>query len=153
MKCLKNTFWYVPKSTLESIKYVGNTNTVSLSLDQTVWEITGYTKGYFWGRSTVSIDGNKQYKKFIASITPDGKVLFQFIAYDDVSNIVTGSGIFKHKKFLMQMFSGNDSLMIGHWSYMLQTKPGDKSWNRLPGTNESVPVFMKNCPPAPTFKT
>jgi hypothetical protein len=45
-----------------------------------------------------------------------------------------------------QMSTGLGAVQIGHWAYMVQTKPGQPSWNSLPGVNVSVEQFLAQCP-------
>jgi hypothetical protein len=54
--------------------------------DQTVWQITGYSDGYFWGNCAVLIypaDGvptaAPQPRRMLGSITPDGAVQISFM--------------------------------------------------------------------------
>jgi hypothetical protein len=44
----------------------------------------------------------------------------------------------------MQMSApfGSDRQVL-HWAYMVQCKPDDLEWERLPGTNQSLPDFMQ----------
>ncbi len=46
---------------------------------------------------------------------------------------------------LNQMASGPTTMQINHWAYMMQTKPGDASWESLPGVDMSVEDFMAGC--------
>jgi hypothetical protein len=42
-----------------------------------------------------------------------------------------------------QMFTApSETLQIGHWAYMVQTRPGMASWKSLPSVGESVPAFL-----------
>ena len=41
-----------------------------------------------------------------------------------------------------QMFTGSSDTQIGHWAYMVQTRPGMASWESLPSVNVSVPTFF-----------
>ena len=46
----------------------------------------------------------------------------------------------------MQMSSGND-VLTAHWADMTQVRPGDSSWERLPGVDVSVPEMLAGCAP------
>jgi hypothetical protein len=36
----------------------------------------------------------------------------------------------------------SQTLQIGQWAYMMQTRPGQPSWNSLPAAGVSVPQFL-----------
>ena len=59
--------------------------------------------------------------------------------------IGVGTMVRKAGKWMMQnqMSTGSPSLQIGHWAYMVQTKPNTASWYSLPGVGVSVPDFME----------
>jgi hypothetical protein len=42
----------------------------------------------------------------------------------------------------MQMSSG-DRNRTAHWAYMVQTRPGEPSWESLPGVGLSVPEMLE----------
>jgi hypothetical protein len=44
-----------------------------------------------------------------------------------------------------QMSTGSPSLQVGHWAYMVQSKPDSSSWQSLPGVGVSVEEFMEDC--------
>ena len=50
----------------------------------------------------------------------------------------------------MQMSSG-DRNRTAHWAYMLQTRPGEPSWDSLPGVGLSAPEMLEGteAPQAP----
>ncbi|MDX2035255.1 MAG: hypothetical protein SFX72_01290 [Isosphaeraceae bacterium] len=40
---------------------------------------------------------------------------------------------------------GGSSAQVGHWAYMVQTRPGRPGWNSLPVAGVWVPEFLSNC--------
>ena len=73
-KHLENTTWIVPPSTLLAYEYLNGTS-VPVN-DQTVWVITKYDQGYFFGTSYTSINATPSSQKtLLGSITPYGDVL------------------------------------------------------------------------------
>lgn len=137
-KRLLNTTWVVPPETLEA--YVYTDENKKRVTDQTVWTISGYSNGYFFGDSYVALDGvNLLHTKLLGSVTPLGDVLIAF--YSETSNTVSGYGKFTGKKFIMQM-NTMGSIGVAHWSYMISVKPGDPFYQSLPSLGISVPTFI-----------
>lgn len=142
----KNSIWIVPTSTL--LAYLTVDNKSSAVKDQTIWIIDSYQKGYIFGTSYTTIDGNPSAKtKIVGSITPYGDVLLSFYSNN---NITSGSGKFikinDEWQFVMQMNTLNSIsqgvLGLSHWSYMQQITPCDYEYNHLPGVCLSVPQFI-----------
>jgi hypothetical protein len=149
-KWLEGTYWYCPAECLRAIRSQRR-NAFDWYLDQTVWNITGYEGGYFWGVASVLLtpDGeepNAEHKTdstFLASITPAGQVHITFIT--GVSTTIGAGELTTHRgapSFAMQMSTGPSSAMVVHWAYMLQVKPGDPEWNKLPGAEISVEAMV-----------
>jgi hypothetical protein len=87
------------------------------------------------------------------SVTPEGKIHLTFIPEDpNLTEAPTvGVGTMRKKKgewtMENQMSSGPGSrLQVVHWAYMYQSRPGDPSWESLPGVDTSVEEFMARCP-------
>ena len=147
---LANTYWYVPTSNLPAVLYNSATGSLQAVSDQTVFHITGYGDGYFWGNSVTQLgSGSASDSSMLGSVTPEGKVLLTFTSTSTNSSpsLTDGYGTMVRKfgQWTMenQMFtSPNETLQIGHWAYMLQTRPGMPSWYSLPGADVSVPVFL-----------
>jgi len=140
--------WIVPHKTLLAVRYIDNVPT--FVEDQTVWVVDKYEKGYLWGTSYTTINGEPVSKRsFIGSISDSRSVLINF---NNQNSSVTGVGKFKHKKFIMQMNNLTDlkgnNLVISHWSYMIKVDKTSKLYWHLPGTGEpgkpgiSVPEFI-----------
>lgn len=158
-KWIENTYWYCPAVCMPSIQ-AQRDNTFTWNMDQTVWHITGYKDGYFWGVASALLTafgeapdaGNKSDMTFFASITPEGRVYVTFIQ-SSVSNTI-GTGCMTRYQgepsFEMQMSSGPSAALVVHWAYMMQVKPGDPEWEHLPGAGVSVEEMVGNiAPPVP----
>ena len=140
----------MPASNLSAVLYDSVTGTVSSVSDQTVYHITEYRGGYFWGDSVTQLDSNSPSSSFmVGSVTPEGKVLLTFtqMSTNSSPSITNGYGVMQRKfgQWTMenQMFtSPTERLQIGHWAYMVQTRPGMPSWYSLPSAHVSVPTFL-----------
>ena len=145
-KCLENTTWIVPPSTLLAYEYINGTSTAVE--DQTVWTITKYEEGYFFGTAYTDVnDAPSSQKNLVGSITPSGDVYITFYPVGSTGDYVNGIGKFvkKDKKhyFVMQMNSAQNNFTgLTHWSYMISVKPGDPFYRHLPGVGISVPDFI-----------
>jgi hypothetical protein len=147
---LANTYWYVPTSNLSAVLFNSVTGSVQPVSDQTVFHITNYADGYFWGESVTQLGSSSaSTSSMLGSVTPEGKVLLTFTTTSTNSSpsITNGYGtmVRKYGQWTMenQMFtSPNETLQIGHWAYMVQTRPGMPSWYSLPSADVSVPVFL-----------
>lgn len=157
---LANTYWYVPKSNLASTIYDPATGALLAVTDQTVFQITGYRRGYFWGRTVAQLgSGSPSSSAMVGSVTPDGRVLLTFTttsASSSTPTVTQGFGMMTRRNgrwtMLNQKFTlASDGTQLGHWAYMEQTRPGLKSWRSLPAARVSVPTFLGNYTgPAPT---
>jgi hypothetical protein len=147
---LANTCWYVPSSNLSAVLYNSTTGTLAPVSDQTVFHITGYRAGYFWGKTVTQLGSSPASStSMIGSVTPQGRVLLTFTHTSSTSSpsVTEGFGtmVRKHRQWTMenQMFTApSQTLQIGHWAYMLQTHPGLPSWSSLPSAGVSVPHFL-----------
>ncbi len=147
---LENSTWIVPPNTLLSFRY--DSQKVTPVSDQTVWVITHFEEGYFFGQSYAAIDTVPlSHTQFVGSITPAGQVYITF--YPTTSaltslDVITGIGKFvkigKNYQFVMQMnTSQEDTSGLSHWSYMISVKPKDYLYQHLPSLNISVPQFLQ----------
>lgn len=149
---LNGTTWYVPKSGLPAYVYAPQFNQLLPVEDQTVYTITGYRNGYFWGRTAAKLGSNAiACKSLVGSVTPEGKIYLTFTdyPYDETATTTIGIGTMVRKlgqwTMANQMSTGSSSAQVGHWAYMVLTRPGLASWSSLPGVNMSVPDFMSPC--------
>lgn len=153
-KWLAGTYWYVPAANTPAMIYDSTNRSLIPVRDQTVFHITGYRKGYLWGISITQFGSSAPIcSSMIGSITPQGAVLLNFTPMGDSStpSITQGIGRMRVKagQWTMenQMFTpSEDDVQIGHWAYMVQTRPGQRSWRSLPVARQSVPQFLSICP-------
>lgn len=165
---LRDTYWYVRDTWLPALQFDSSKNTVSWLVDQTVWHITGYRGGYFWGVTAALVypageeapaQGPGSHAKattLIGTITPDGTVELTFVDISRGSSEPTvGLGHLVEKdgqrSFEMQMSSGTGDPLTAHWAYMMQTRKGEPSWEKLPGVALSVPEMLEGTNP-PTIE-
>lgn len=148
---LKGTTWYVPTTGLPAYIYSPKNNRLIPVSDQTVYTITGYRNGYFWGRTAAQLGSNDvTCKALVGSVTPEGKIYLTFNDYpyveDAAPTIGTGTMTFKVGQWTMEnQMSTGISTQIGHWAYMVQALPGSAAWSSLPGVKVSIPAFMEPC--------
>ncbi len=152
---LTDSYWYVPHKCLPALQMSAEAEEPTLMIDQTVWQITDYRYGYFWGNCVALIfaDGTSPEdaptnSRFVGTITPEGTVHLTFMPINALGAAISTVGLGKMKLdneewvFEMQMSTGITEL-TAHWSYMFQTEEGDASWDKLPGVDYSVPAFME----------
>lgn len=144
---LADTYWYVPRANLPATLYDSASGALVPVPDQTVYHISGYRNGYFWGETVTQFgSGSPSSSSLVGSVTPQGRVLLSFT---NSSGVTQGYGTMTRKgtQWTMenQMFSAPSSgMQIGHWAYMLQTRPGMRSWKSLPLAKTSVPTFLSH---------
>jgi hypothetical protein len=85
----------------------------------------------------------------LGSVTSKGRILLTFTATSTNSSpsITNGYGtmVRKYGQWTMEnqmVTSPNETLQIGHWAYMPQTRQGMASWYSLPSAEVSVPAFL-----------
>ncbi len=152
---LEDTYWYVPDSNLLAYVYDVEANQMSRITDQTVYNITDYDSGYFWGKTAVKLESfpDTMCLSLVGSITPEGQVFLTFTSIDPVPGAAPTQGIgqmrFKLKfggwTMENQMSSGPIQLQVSHWAYMVQGQPGDS----LPAVGISIEDFLAQCPDGP----
>jgi hypothetical protein len=150
---LNGTTWIVPPSGLPAYVYKPLENQLEPVQDQTVYTITGYRNGYFWGRTATKLGtGDITCKALVGSVTPEGKIYLTFTDQPYTPNVSgttigVGNMVAKGGQWTManQMSTGSSAAQVGHWAYMVQSKPGSASWRSLPGVGKSVPEFMAQC--------
>ena len=157
---LEGSRWIVPPATLPAILYEPEDGTVRDIVDQTVWDITGYRDGYFWGRTVARLSdaatgeplGGFSCLDMVGSVTPGGRVHITFVDPErtTVLTAIRGTGLLVRGRGNrwqfeeMQMSSGFTSLVV-HWSYMVECRPGDACEAELPGTTSSLAEFLAAC--------
>jgi hypothetical protein len=155
---LAGSSWYVPTQTLPAIEMNLANGKISLVADQTVWSITGYRYGYFWGRTVAvftrrvagALKTSLSCASMLGSVTPDGRVQITFVPKGQKTALtaVRGTGALSQTPndwlFEMQMSTGTTSV-VAHWSYMAQCKPGQACEAELPGSSLSLQQFLAQC--------
>lgn len=150
---LADTYWYVTPPDLPALQLSSDDNLLAWQVDQTVWHISGYENGYFWGVSSAIVHdpgapgGDPRQMKLIGTVTGEGQVQITFLGDGLVGDtLVTGFGrmveLDGQWAFQMQMAAATGKRYVFHWANMVQTKEGDASWNRLPGVESSVPEML-----------
>lgn len=144
---LAGTYWYVPRHNLPAYIYDAQSQASVIASDQTVFHIAASEGGYFRGVAVVQIGTARASFVMLGVVTPDGSVILDFLPTSTPGVATTGSGRFTYVRrqiaMLNQMSSSpNERLRVLHWAYMLQTQPGDPSWDSLPGVDVSVPQFL-----------
>lgn len=158
---LKDTYWCVPSVNLPALRFDQDDNTLTWLIDQTVWHISGYRIGYFWGVSSAIMrtageeapkrgpGSQPQGTTMLGSITPEGRVHLTFIQKS--GSVVIGLGELVQRgaewAFEMQMSTTLRTKTTAHWAYMIQVQPGDPDWDSLPGVGLSVPDMLDGLEP------
>jgi Ca2+-binding RTX toxin-like protein len=145
---LVDTIWYVPTPNLPAtlVRTAGETSSVSLLQDQTVWRFTTAAGGYLIGEAATNLGGVWTYSSMLGSVTPTGSVALSFSSPSSlfapdgrsISGTTQGGGVLTtlagEPAFLMQMNTGNAEVGLAHWAYMVQATPTDAAWADLPGS-------------------
>lgn len=154
----KDTYWIVPQNGIFAVLHSADTGQFSVIRGQTVFHITDYFNGYWSGAVVVKLTGAQapSCQTVLGQVTPEGVVYMTM--YDAESKLVrnnpVGSMVKVKGKWTMvnQMTSpaGSDGTStMSHWAYMLQSKKGDRTFDRLPFSGQSIPDFMSACPAGP----
>lgn len=161
---LQDTYWYVLPANLPALQLNSDNDLLTWVIDQTVWHITGYRNGYFWGVSATLIlkDREKMAQHgpgsqpvcftMLGTITPEGRIHLTFIRDPKFSSGAPTIGIGRAVPYQndwrleMQMSSGAGE-QTAHWAYMARVQPDDPSWESLPGVGLSVPEMLSRCEP------
>lgn len=155
---LKDTYWYVLPIDLPAPQFDPDTNKISWLVDQTVWHIVGYENGNLWGVTSVLMyeasEGLPKHGPFsspnqltlLGTVTPSGRVHLTFIPSVSLGTPTVGTGQMVEYRgswgFEMQMSTDRRGSRIVHWATMVQTRPGDEGWEKLPGVPYSVPQML-----------
>lgn len=156
-KWLKKTYWIVPQNGIYSVAQSG-TDRFDVIRGQTVFRITDYFNGYWTGAVTVKLTRALvpacQY--VLGEVTPQGRVYMTMYKADtgEVINNPVGTMVKKQGEWTMvnEMTSPAQGGTLSHWAYMLQSKPGDRTFKDLPFAHQSIPKFMSSCPKGPPIR-
>jgi hypothetical protein len=151
----EDTYWIVPEEGIYSIVHPLGTDEFVVAQGQTVFHLTDYFNGYFTGAVVVKLTSllvpSCQY--VLGQVTPKGQVYLTMYAVDGgaVTNNPIGTMVRKNGKWTMvnEMTGPTSGGTVSHWAYMVQSKPGDATWESLPFAGESIPTFMASCPAGP----
>jgi hypothetical protein len=154
----EDTYWIVPQNGIYSVFHSAEANTFTVARGQTVFHITDYFNGYFTGAVVVKLTRalvpTCQY--MLGQVTPEGRVYMTM--YDAETGAVTntplGTMVRKAGEWMMvnQMTGPAAGGTLSHWAYMVQSKPGDRTFQDLPFAHESIPEFLSVCPPGPEIQ-
>lgn len=145
---LADTYWYVPQPDLPALQLDPDSNVLSWLVDQTVWHISGYKNGYFWGvTAAVMYNAGEElpahgpqsrigHLTMLGTVLPNGQMVKVGEAWT----------------FEMQMSSDRGGNRLLHWANMVETHDGEASWNQLPGVDQSVPQMLEGAV-YPSFET
>ncbi len=165
---LEDTYWYVPDISLKAYLFLPETNTLRELSDQTVWHITDYNGGYFWGKTVAEltfVDGGETGEpsclSLVGSVTPEGEVFLTFttVEPDEMTvdpqptpAVTQGVGVMRFDPRFggwaiePQMSTGpRTGLQVNHWAYMVQSFEGQPSWESLPGVGIPLLQFLDLC--------
>lgn len=155
---LPDTYWYVTHPDLPALQFSSDSNVLTWEGDQTVWHISGYKNGYFWGvASTLTFDqgdANRRHTRspgqssMVGTVTAGGQVQISFFRNSrQGDSVTTGFGQMTQLggqwAFQMQMNTPAGGNQLFHWANMMQTKPGEAGWDKLPGVDYSVPAMLE----------
>ncbi|WP_036281290.1 hypothetical protein [Methylocystis sp. ATCC 49242] len=134
---------------LPSLLFNPSSNVLLPAADQTVYHITDYRGGYFWGKNVTKVGRLPvACSSLVGSVTPTGRVLLSFtsVKSDGSESVQQGFGEMVLQGHAWTMLNQTSTSSFAHWAYMVQSKPGDASWRSLPGVRQSVPDFLAQCP-------
>jgi hypothetical protein len=156
---LADTYWYVPQPDLPALQLDPESQVLSWLVDQTVWHISAYRNGYFWGVTAAQLydAGEAQpahgpgsrtgHLMMLGAVLPNGQVQITFLSSHRAGSSPTlGFGqlvkVGQEWTFAMQMSTDRQGNRVLHWATMVQTREGELSWNQLPGLDASIPQLL-----------
>jgi hypothetical protein len=163
---LAHTYWYVPKEYLLAIASSPGRKTPIPASDQTVYYISNFAGGYFWGTTAVSYSRSGRAAasdavsclQLVGSVTPEGKVHLTFSPLasnsapsgNSSSQPTVGIGTMTRQGYQWTMENQMSTvaagdLLLTHWAYMHQCKPSEPCFAELPGVGISIPEFLGPC--------
>lgn len=157
-KWFKDTYWIVPQNGIFSVVHSAEKKEFAVLRGQTVFHITDYFNGYWTGSVVVKITGAQvpSCQTVLGQVTPNGQVFMTM--YDATTGLVRNNPVGTMVKvkgewtMVNQMTSpagADGTSTMSHWAYMVQSRKGDRTYDRLPFSGQSIPDFMAACPPGP----
>jgi hypothetical protein len=155
---LADTYWYVPSADLPALQLDPESAVLGWLVDQTVWHISGYKNGYFWGvtaavtypageeRPTHGPRSRVSQLTMLGTVLPNGQVQITFLPGRGGSPTIGFGRMVKAGEawaFEMQMTTEPGGNRLLHWANMIETHAGEASWNQLPGLDLSVPQMLE----------
>jgi hypothetical protein len=159
---MANTYWYVPNQYLLAIISDPSLPPVPVA-DQTVYYISNYQGGYFWGTTAVSFTqpdsspSSPSCFQLVGSVTPQGAVHLTFTSLSSsttatvptLQSPTTGIGTMTLQPggwtMENQMSTAVGDILVTHWAYMYQCKPSQPCFSSLPEVGSSIPAFLAPC--------
>ncbi|HTT78023.1 MAG TPA: hypothetical protein VMF50_18815 [Candidatus Binataceae bacterium] len=164
---LNNTYWYVPSQYLLAIASDPSLPPVPVA-DQTVYYISNYQGGYFWGTTAVSYTlpnstpSSPSCLQLVGSVTPQGALHLTFTPISSTTPTVpveqppptVGIGTMTLQQGGWAMENQMSAVAVGdvlltHWAYMYQCRPNEPCFSSLPEVGSSIPAFLAPCLPPP----
>ncbi|HTY53860.1 MAG TPA: hypothetical protein VMB26_01600, partial [Candidatus Binataceae bacterium] len=154
---LNNTYWYVPNQYLLAIASNPSVGAPLPVSDQTVYYISNYKAGYFWGTTAVtyyaanSEPSSPSCLQLVGSVTPEGELHLTFTplsSTDPQPTIGIGTMTLQGGAWTMENQMSTEpagNLLLTHWAYMFQCSPGQPCYRSLPGVKTSIPDFLSPC--------
>lgn len=160
---LQSTYWYVPVQYLPAVALNPSFRSPIPVSDQTVYHIDHYAAGYFWGITAVSYTraegsaaSTPSCLQLVGSVTPEGSLHLTFTLLPATGKAASGSpptiglgtmtpkqGAWSMENQMSTLAAG--SILLTHWAYMYQCKPGERCFADLPGAGVSIPEFLAPC--------
>jgi hypothetical protein len=163
----EDTYWYVPEANLLAIASSPTLKSPIPVSDQTVYHISGYAGGYFWGTAAVSytpLNGSAgsapSCLQLVGSVTPEGSVHLTFTlltrqtttgASSNPPTVGVGTMTRRRDAWTMENQMSTvavKDVLLTHWAYMYQCRPHQPCFAELPGVKLSIPEFLGPCAPA-----
>jgi hypothetical protein len=165
---LADTYWYVQTPDLPALQFDPDGSVLSWLSDQTVWHISGYKSGYFWGVTAAltynageeppsrGLEARVSHLTMLGTVLPDGQVQITFLSSRNEDSPTIGFGQMVKRgeawAFEMQMTTDRRGNRLLHWANMMETREGEASWDQLPGVGLSVPQMLEGAV-YPSFET
>ena len=155
-----DTYWIVPQNGIYSVVHSAKDGSFRVIRGQTVFHITDYFNGYWTGSVVVKVTGAQfpTCQQVLGQVTPSGEVYMTM--YDIDTGLVRNNPVGQMEKVkgewvmtnqMTSTLGDDEASTMSHWAYMVQSEKGDRTYDRLPFSGESIPDFMSACPPGPTI--